>query len=413
MQGIDSMNLLLLTKFYPYGTGEAFIENEIEIMAKYYDSIIIIACEVPEGEESVRILPRNAKAYKIPYISKSVDVIHSFFNKKIYNSDLKNEREKCSSLVQKLFLNYFEEKSQRIYKSIIENGFIDILTLKPYIIYSYWFFTTARVGILIAKYNNPYKLITRAHGYDLYTYRNPIKYLPYRTLFLNKYNMILPCSNNGTKYLRKLYPELSNNVNTAFLGTKDCGIGKSSSDGVFRIISCSRVEPVKRLEKLVDALSVLDNDSLQIEWIHVGDGSRYDKLKKYTKSKLKNIKTLFYGNMKNQDVMELYATKPFDLFLNVSSSEGLPVSIMEALSFGIPCVATDVGGTSEIVIDGITGKLIPSDFNDSELASIIKNFINHGDLYVKREACRKYWEEHFQAITNYKQLHESLQEKID
>ena len=40
---------------------------------------------------------------------------------------------------------------------------------------------------------------------------------------------------------------------------------------------------------------------------------------------------------------------PVDLFLTVSANEGIPVSIMEAQSFGIPVIATDVGGISEIV----------------------------------------------------------------
>ena len=48
----------------------------------------------------------------------------------------------------------------------------------------------------------------------------------------------------------------------------------------------------------------------------------------------------------------------FDLFVNMSLSEGIPVSIMEAISFGIPIIATNVGGNAEIVNDE-TGVLIP------------------------------------------------------
>ncbi|MFR4320263.1 MAG: glycosyltransferase [Blautia massiliensis (ex Durand et al. 2017)] len=44
--------------------------------------------------------------------------------------------------------------------------------------------------------------------------------------------------------------------------------------------------------------------------------------------------------------------------MNVSSSEGIPVSIMEATSFGIPGIATDAGGTKEIIRDKENGVLL-------------------------------------------------------
>lgn len=57
--------------------------------------------------------------------------------------------------------------------------------------------------------------------------------------------------------------------------------------------------------------------------------------------------------------MFCYSEHPVDVFINLSTNEGVPVSIMEAISFDIPIVATDVGGTSEIVTDE-TGILVSS-----------------------------------------------------
>ena len=61
------------------------------------------------------------------------------------------------------------------------------------------------------------------------------------------------------------------------------------------------------------------------------------------------------GNVDNAALLEDYITENYYLFVNVSSSEGIPVSIMEASSVGIPCLATDVGGTGEIISDGVNG----------------------------------------------------------
>ena len=87
-----------------------------------------------------------------------------------------------------------------------------------------------------------------------------------------------------------------------------------------------------------------------------------NQIKEMSRELPENIKIDFRGNVKNSDLLEVYKNNQFDLFLNVSLSEGIPVSIMEALSFGIPCIATDVGGTKEIVIDGYNGWLLKKDF---------------------------------------------------
>lgn len=406
--GICVLNLLMLTKFYPFGTGEAFIENEIKVASEYYDQIFIIACEVPKNENSIRQMPNNVKAYKVESQSKKKDIIRGIFHMTHKCSSWEQEKEKCNTVLKRCFFDYFEEKCQRIYKSIVKIGVLDEITQESYVLYSYWFFMTARVGTLIAERYRPIKMFTRAHRYDLYENENKTGYLPYRRLFLEKYDYVYPCSDNGTEYLKNLYPEYTQNVETAFLGTLDHGIGKASYDGIFRIVSCSRVEPVKRIRRIVEALAELDEKGLNIEWTHIGDGSEFEKVKKLVEKNLHNTKVIFRGNMKNEDIMKLYSIYPFDLFLNVSSSEGLPVSIMEALSFGMPCIATDVGGTSEIVIDGVTGKLLPNNFETQILATSIIEFIKDQEKKINRNTCREFWEKHFQAIPNYHNFYKKL-----
>ena len=404
------MNLLMLTKFYPFGTGEAFIENEIKVMAEYYDQIVIIACEVPSDCATDREIPSNAKAYRIPASNKWKNTVVGCLKSSCRDSDYKMDQRECNTIVKRGFLAYFEEKSQDIYAQIIESGALDLVDEKKYVLYSYWFFTTARVGMLISSAIKPMRMITRAHRYDLYEEKNKANYLPYRRAFLDSYDDIFPCSDNGTLHLKEKYPEYSNKIKTSFLGTLDHGLGHGSDDGVFRVVSCSRVEPVKRVDRIIDALALIEKKNIKIEWTHIGNGSGYKKLTEKAERSLSTISYKFCGNMKNEDVMRLYSNMPFDLLVNVSSSEGLPVSIMEAISFGIPCVGTDVGGTSEIVIDGITGKLIPDMFSDWELAEVIENFAQKGNMSVSRKMCRKYWEEHFQAIPNYRKMYEYLKE---
>ena len=79
----------------------------------------------------------------------------------------------------------------------------------------------------------------------------------------------------------------------------------------------------------------------------------------------------FAGNIDNKDLLNLYQTSKVDLLIQNSItrfglSEGIPVSIMEAMAHGIPVIATDCGGTKELV-DGKSGILVNQ--NDPEAVS--------------------------------------------
>lgn len=404
----------MLTKFYPFGSGEAFIENEIDIVSKKFDKVIIVACDINKEIVECRKLPQNVETIRINSESKFKSVPGIIKNFISPNKELKEEIKYCVNIGQKLFACYFETKSEMIYKTLKEKLNIEELKCENITIYSYWLFATARVGIYLAedlkkavKYT-----FTRAHRYDLYADRNALNYLPMRNLLLSYYDVIGPCSDNGTKYLVNLFPQHKEKIKTAFLGTFDYGLNKTNEDGVFRILSCSRIEKVKRLERIIDALYLLDNKGYQIEWTHIGGGSLEEKIKSMANIKLKNIRCIFTGNMNNSDVIGFYKENSVNLFVNVSSSEGLPVSIMEAISFGIPVIATDVGGTNEIVFDGKNGFLIPSDFCSKEMADKIELFLlNKIDIEGMRSMNRKIWEENFQAEKNYRKIFDNMEQE--
>ncbi|MDZ7720034.1 MAG: glycosyltransferase [Balneolaceae bacterium] len=146
-------------------------------------------------------------------------------------------------------------------------------------------------------------------------------------------------------------------------------------------------------------------------WDHFGDGPLMDDLKKVITEKIydKAIVKL-HGIIPNKEVMEHYRTMPVDLFVNVSSSEGIPVSIMEAQSAGVPVLATDVGGTSEIVNEE-NGWLISKDARPDEISNILREIIsNRSILSKKRLAAKRNWEENFNADTNYREFAKTLTE---
>ena len=94
------------------------------------------------------------------------------------------------------------------------------------------------------------------------------------------------------------------------------------------------------------------------------------------------------------------------MFINVSSSEGLPVSIMESSSCGLPTIATDVGGTGEIVSDGVNGRLISANPMPREIAAAVEEFARMDSDAFDRwsAAARETWATHFDSDRNYRQF---------
>ena len=118
--------------------------------------------------------------------------------------------------------------------------------------------------------------------------------------------------------------------------------------------------------------------------------------------------------MRNEDLMRYYAETPVSCVVNVSSSEGLPVALMEACSFGFPCIATEVGGTPEAVRDGVTGCLLGKNPSPEEIASALEHMarLPEEEYSSLCRSARKLWEDKFYAEKNYKLFYEELSQLL-
>lgn len=116
----------------------------------------------------------------------------------------------------------------------------------------------------------------------------------------------------------------------------------------------------------------------------------------------------FLGNVPNNQIIDFYKQNNIDCFITTSESEGLPVSIMEAESSGIPIIATDVGGISEMIANN--GILLPANPTREDVAeAIIK--IMQSSSHDKRNmsnSSRLIWEKYFDAEKNAKKFIELL-----
>ena len=401
--GRTDVNVVLITKTFPFNIlkapAENYLINEIKYLSKIFNSIYVIAADANQNDKLSVELPDNVKPINVAEkkILKKTKIFlfsskHFLARKTLENQSL--------GLCKRIRYAFFRGKSDYYYNSIYKR-FIEKAYIKDerhILLYTFWFYTYTLSAIMIKK--NHYckaQIISRAHGYDLYSERNSSNYIPLREYMLSQVDYIYPCSYNGRDYLIDRYPNYSDKISTAYLGSEDHGIKNATRSDVFTIVSCSRVEPVKRLGLLAEALLWIQNyGNKKIRWIHIGDGSKFNSLKQRSRDLIENDMAVFYGAIDNDKIFNIYKSEKIDLFVNVSESEGLPISMMEASSIGFPILATDVGGVREIVSES-NGWLVSPTIDSTQLAKKIIEIseLSYVELFAKGNASRQKWEESF------------------
>ncbi len=117
----------------------------------------------------------------------------------------------------------------------------------------------------------------------------------------------------------------------------------------------ARLDPVKHLQTLVEAVAQLAHRGRQVHVLVIGDGPERDSLERETRARRLEHAVHFLGHRD-----DARAWLPgMDVYVNSSISEGISLTILEAMAAGVPVVATAVGGTPEIVTDEV-GRLVPA-----------------------------------------------------
>ncbi|WP_115117635.1 glycosyltransferase [Oligella urethralis] len=363
--------LILLTNYFPYYKGEEYIEAEILYLAHTFDKVIIIPTMVDDTMVRTRDIPENVDIvlestphslkHKIGYFLQHGKSI--LFNKTF----LRSLKQECGWNPYKwLYALYFESRSVAVFNKVIK-GLNKVENISSYrvTLYSYWFYITASVAIKLRELyfkDEAIYLVSRGHGYDINERIKPFSYLPMRSSMLAKIDKLFTVSDEARDRIRKQYSGYADKIETRRLGVVFNG-KQLSSRNPFLIVSCSTIRKLKRIDLIISALEKLKIDGLEFQWVHIGDGELKQSLEEEAHRKLGNHRVTFLGRIPNRGIFEFYQENKPSVFINTSSSEGVPVSIMEAQAFSIPVVASNVGGTKEIVFDGVNGYLI-KDYSD-------------------------------------------------
>jgi len=390
----------------------SFVINDILYLANRFDKILLLSTEKIENKD---LLPKNVLLIEnfIDWkrFSKSKILLEALPGI-LYNYILEcweaKKIIKLKSAITLLASNYFKanEAIRNISAHVDNKSDIRIL-------YSFWFYDCTYLAFLTKKYNSAVAC-TRAHGGDLYEERDSIRNrVLMRNFQLRNIQAVFPISRFGKDYLSKKYPRYKDKIKTIFLGTREHEILNPPFTGEMVVVSVGTVQYLKNIHKIAEAMMLTTRP---ITWYHFGNEnlqSEHETVLEYKRHKQvlmqsKHVNYHAMGYCANEELLQFYKENHVSLFLSYSKTEGIPVSMMEAISFGIPILSTDVGACKEIVTEE-SGQLIAAETDVKTLATILDGFINSAlNTPEFRTKAREYWSKNFRASKNYEKLFQTL-----
>ncbi len=403
--------------YFVEDTETSFVINDIRELASEYDEVILLSTESIDNKND---LPNNVKAFESFINWKNLNLkkilIQNFFGIIIRFVSECLATGKLLSLKQSIAVigsNYYKANEvMRVLKAYKDIDYSNV----PF--YAFWFYDCIYLARL-KEIGFTQKIFSRAHGGDVFEERSSLSgkvlFRHYQLSFLNG---VFSVSKAGTEYLKQRYKKYASKIQTIYLGSFYHEKMNPFVKDELVIVSCAKIRDVKRIHLIAEALKYID---IPCKWFHLGDenldAKNDETIPKYIKAKeelihCKNIQHTSMGAMDNEDIYKFYELTPITAFISVSESEGIPVSMMEAISFGIPVISTDAGGCKEIVTPQ-SGVLIPNDSSPIEIAkSIIDMFESEKNTNDFRIKVRDYWMKTFNMESNYKHLFETLQKGV-
>lgn len=397
--------LIILSQSYPFGSGESFLEAELDVYSKRFKKIILVPFE---SEGNARSVPSNVivetpfkqrfPKFKYAFLSQKHPATRTLFWKEV-------------SETPKVITNpyFFKRLTGGIAKTTLYyQWLLDYLNTHPEYqnacFYTCWFFEQATALGLLKQQLPNIRIVSRAHGHDIYEQDYFPAYIPFRSATLKMIDKVFPVSENGRLHISRAYPEYAHKVQVARLGVRGTPhTTPQSPSEAFFITSCSTMIPIKRLDLMLRGIDVFAkrHPDLKIHWNHLGDGPLKQQVAQQAQALSANVIWSLLGNLSYDKVYDYYRTTSVDVMLHVSETEGIPLSIMEAQSFGIPVIATAVGGVPEI-IQGESGILLGKHPTPDDIADALEAYaLDRSKLTAAKHSARANWDRHYNAEKNY------------
>lgn len=265
--------------------------------------------------------------------------------------------------------------------------------LQPTHIHAHFLSEPSTLIMLISEITDiPYSI--SAHAKDVFVTSELIKEK------IGTAEFIAVCNKNAFKYLQeKSDQRFSNKILLQYHGYDFSRLQNITFDGYVKpdfplILTVGRMEEKKGHEFLVEAAKILNDFGVKFKMIIIGGGFSAENLELFKKLEdkiavygLQNTVEL-HGNGSDQNSEVLKYMSVADIFVRPSIKaksgdvEGIPNTMVEAGYFGLPLVGTSSGSIGEILIDGVTGLLVPES-DPKAISDALKKLIENPELRIQ------------------------------
>jgi len=405
MQKADK--LVLFTNGFPCGENEPFIINEFQILRKKFSKNLFVPLKFGEVTQigvdaSTEVVDINK--FKSQLTENQILFRNFLTILKINFLEILSSHKRC------VFIRHIREYNSYLLQCIVKSEAIAEMAkqknVNDALFYSFWMSEFALALAVLKDRKIIKRFIFRANGFDLYEDQAKHNYLPFRSFIYTKADKMFAVSKKGSEFM-KSFKINSNHITFSYFGTKDLGISVFDPGSIFTILTSSDLRKIKRVHLMIDILKYIP---FPVRWIHHGDKGDaenifYDKLKE----KPGHVEfEIFPWKAHHDEFLSFVKNNQINLYILLSETEGLPVSLIEVSSLGIPILSTNVGGVSEIV-NKDNGILIPKDFDPRVVAQQISEFAkSRMNTQTFRTSVRRTWEERFTMEKNYEEFYNRI-----
>lgn len=416
------MKLLLVTQRFPFHPGEQFLEDEVRYLSQE-DALELVIAPVqssgtpritpPQVEIEVDMYEKSTFRRLLSRLWFTIQAVASPVFRKEVAWLSRNSRFSPIRLLSALAYTGRFLESKASLAGIVEKH-------RPDIIYTYWHDVTSYAAVTLKGQSRVRAVISRIHGFDLYEERMVGTHQYLKRQFAKRFDAVFCLSSNAKDYYSSVFGA-ARNLSILPIGVKvPESVNPERDNGIISLVSCSYCVQVKRIDRIIEtmkALCLLLPDR-SIQWTHIGEGPLFSWVSERAREVLEGLSNLSFdllGHIEHTEVHGFYQQNHVTAFVNLSTSEGVPVSLMEAMSYGIPAVAPNVGGISSLVIDQENGRLLPEDPSPKVAAEALCWIVNltpeeESDL---RKQARETISSRLDTATLYPELFKKLREFAD
>lgn len=383
---------------YPFTDNiECFLADEVPYLCREFDRVVFVPLK--KEVDKPKYLPANSCYFGPVFSNRLLFFVRGLFNLRsspILLCELFREGVWYNFKKLKVWLVGYITINSLLNSKIIRG--IERELKRDDVCYFYW---GKWSNVLAYYWKDRVKCVSRFHGWGDLWESDYNEYFPFRKRVVSSLEYAVHISSIGEEYFRGKYPNCKTVV--GHLGSFDQGVTQASRKKIINLVSCSSLWPLKRVDLIMKSAAFMAQKyKVLVHWTHIGGAG--EELKTLQDSSERNRNKYFdytlMGSLKHEDVLSCYVGQSFDVFINLSTIEGVPVSIMEAISCGIPVVATEVGGTAEVVKSGKSGELVPANPSVEEVSEALYKVYDNRDSYDPRS----FWNEQFNADLNYKEF---------